>query len=350
MARKLASTQRILKLEPIPDADKIEVATVLGWKVVVRKGEFKVGQLCMYFEVDSLIPRKSWSSFLFKVDARPTPVNDEDEYVRLKTRKMRGQISQGLLVPLSPIELEHGTLCVFQEDEDWTDHLGVKKWEPTLDSSLRPNVKGNFPDFLKKTDETRIQSVPWLLEKYGADKFYISEKNDGQSGSAFILNGEFGMCSRNRQVKLDEDSAFKTVAQTYDLESKLASLNKNIAIQGELIGPKIQGNKYRLKDYKLLIFNVWDIDGQFYYDFYDMIGFCSKLGLDTVPIIDANFTLKDSTVDSLVEMSVGQSRLANTQREGLVFRTLEEKHEPYKGFGRVSFKVINPKFLLKYGE
>jgi len=332
--RKLASVQQILKLEPIPNADSIELATILGWHCVVKKGEFKVGDKCLYMEVDSLIPRYSWSEFLFKA---------EEEYSRIRTRKMLGQVSQGLVIPLSAITNEDLPI-----DEDLTERLGIKKWEPVVAECMRGKISGNFPSFIPKTDEIRVQSIVSVLDRHRDKVWYYAEKMNGSSFTAFVKDGKFGVCSRNNQYYEEDDNAFCNAARKFNIKEKLLSTGLNICIQSEILSPGIQKNIYKFNAIEIFTFNVWDIDNQKYYDYADFIAFCKNLDIQTVPILDDNFRLNDMTVDDLVQLSIGESKLAKVKREGVVIRPLVECKDPK--IGRLSFKVINPQHLLKYDE
>ncbi|MBD3256034.1 MAG: RNA ligase (ATP) [Candidatus Lokiarchaeota archaeon] len=328
--RKLASIQEIKKLEPIPNADKIELATILGWKVVVRKEEFREGQLVVYVEVDSILPERPEFEFL------------RNRGFRIRTIKLRGQISQGIVFPISILPKDQK----IEKGLDVTKILSIKKYEPPLSIQLSGEVKGKFPNFIPKTDEIRIQTIPELLEKYKGNKFYITEKLDGTSGTFYYKDGEFGVCSRNLDLMESDDNAFWIVARKYKLEEKLRNNGKNLAIQGEVLGPKIQDNRYELDDLILYFFNIFDIDEQRYYKFEEIRQFISELDLDMVPILDDDYTLDDS-VDTLTELSYGKSNLnPKIYREGIVVRSLREIED--SEFDRVSFKVLNPSFLLKY--
>lgn len=353
MERKLASIQKVKNLFPIPDADKIEVAEILGWKVVVKKGEYNVGDLICYVEIDSVLPQKPEFEFL------------RDRHFRIKTVKLRKQVSQGIVFPLSilPAKSDHVQVSehewnamphMWQEDEDVTEVLGIKKYEPDVPAQLAGTIKGSFPSFLHKTDETRIQSIPQILENFKDTEMYVTEKLDGSSMTVYLrgmdIGGEFGVCSRNLDIKESAENAYWKTARALDLETKMRTLGKNICLQGELVGPGVQKNKYALSELAFYIFNIFDIDTQKYYDFEDFLEVVATLGLKCVPVVHANLKLTH-TVDELVKMADNVSVLnPNVKREGLVFRSRVEKDEPIRGLGRFSFKVINPEFLLKYGE
>ena len=337
--RKLASIQRILALDTIEGADAIERAAVLGWQLIVKKGEFQVGDLIVYCEIDSLMPTKPEFEFL------------KPRGMRVRTIRLRGQISQGICFPLSFLPDDFSIV----EGADCTEVLGIEKYEPPIPACLSGIAKGRFPSFIPKTDETRVQVLQKLLDKYKGEKCYITEKVDGSSGTFYLNNGEFGVCSRNLELLEDADNSFWKVARQMDIESKLLSLNGNFAIQGELIGEKIQDNKLKLRGQTMLFFNAFDIDLFEYLPFKKSFALFEKLQLPTVPLIAADYELTND-IDAIVRMATLKSAIrAEVWAEGIVIRPLNEKidlllsNENFNN-GRVSFKAINPEFLLKYGE
>lgn len=338
--RKLASVQKIVNIEPITGADLIQLATILDWKVIVKKGEFNINDLVVYFEPDSLIPRYNWSNFLFK--------NDQDDFARIKVMKMRGVYSYGLVIPYQDI---FGAEKKYETGDDVTEILGIKKWEFQPDCpSLKGKIIGQRPYFVPKTDELRLQACGQILDRYRLNtRFYISEKCDGSSSSFYLKDGEFGVCSRNNLYNEDDDNLFSTVARKLDVKDRLKQYNKNLTIQGELLSPSVQKNKYKFNEATVYFFNVYDIEQAKYVDYSDFVKIIADLGLTTVPIIDDNFFLQNNTtVENLINMAIGESRLAKIKREGLVFRSFKEKIDI--DIGRLSFKTINPEFLIKYNE
>jgi len=343
MERKLASMQRILDLQPIENADAIEVATVLGWHCVVKKGEFEINSPCVFMEVDAVLPTdKPEFAFL------------EKSHGRIKTIRLRGQISQGLALPLSAITF--ADLSDKQEDDDVTELLGITKYEPREPggggANLGGRTKGNFPSFLHKTDEIRIQSAPGVLERHRGKKFYISEKLDGSSFTLYLKDDVFGVCSRNLELEREEDfgkdikNAFWKTAVNLGIEEKMRWAGFNFSLQGELIGPGIQKNKYGLTEMDVYFFNAFDIDERRFFDLHDFQCLVEGLGLKTVPILDV--VELNHTVDQLVEMSKANSILKAVKREGIIFRPIIEDTD--RKLGRLSFKVINPEFLLQHKE
>jgi RNA ligase (TIGR02306 family) len=335
--RKLATIQQIKNLEPIPEADKIEKATVLGWQLVVKKGEFKVGDYCVYCEIDSVLPERHEFEFL-----RPRKF-------RIKTAKLRGQISQGIAFPINVIkELE---AVEIKEGLDVSEILGVQKYEPPPAVMMSGQVKGGFPGFIPKTDEMRIQSVPDVLtrpENVGK-RCYITEKVDGTSATYFIHDGEFGVCSRNLELLETDTNIHWMVARQHDIEGKLRKLNRDIAVQGEILGQKIQSNKYKLQAHKVLIYSIFDIDRFAYLNYEEFISLAQQAGFETVPVLRDDYILGKDDVNGLVELSNEKSVLnPELPREGIVIRPVIEAQDPE--LGRLSFKVVNPEFLLKYEE
>lgn len=402
----LATIQKIDNLTPIPNADFIEVAHVLGWLCVVKKGEFKIGDPCIYIEIDSLIPRKKWSEFLFPNPPKYTEVlytteqGDEFvklinvEYHRLRTVKLKGQISQGLALPLeSAIFIKDNKKRYWIGDNDcfiesygkWleigddvTEYLEIKKYEKST-THFNPRTgmqaKGNFPGFLHKTDEVRIQSVPELIEKLKGKEHYITVKLDGTSATYYRYKGKFGVCSRNIELKnLSEKTLkeriqylfnklfkrkFRDGSKKFDLDIywKMAYKYKimdwlpdGYAIQGEICGPRIQDNKLDLKDHELFIFNVFYIPDQEY-----LFPSCGSLCIfeENCPIQFVPFiTIYDNviyiygrefnyTMEELLKMANDLNYDNGTPAEGIVVRSLDQT---------ISFKVVSNRFLLKYGE
>lgn len=328
MERKLATVRTITYLSPIEGADKIELAHIDGWQVVVQKGQYEEGDRCIYVEIDSLLPDKPVFEFM------------RDRKFRVRTIRLRGQLSQGIAFPMSILGSD--SAC---EGEDVTDVLGITKYEKPIPACLAGQVKGNFPWFLVKTDEERLQNMVRVIDDCQGLRFVVTEKLDGTSMTCYIKDGEFGVCSRNMELKETEGNLYWMAAREGNIEQKLRLLGKNIAIQGELIGQGIQGNKYNftVNKRKLFVFNLYDIDTGLYYTWEKMLLAIGE-DFDIVPLIDNNFSMFDQTLESLLDYTNADSRLnLDTMREGIVFRA-----DNYNG--RVSFKVISNEFLLKYKE
>jgi RNA ligase (TIGR02306 family) len=352
--RKLASIQTIAAIEPIPGADAIEKVQILGWWLVAKKGEHRVGDRVVYCEIDSLLPEQPAFEFLRASSYKPAQTNVAGEVVlragfRIKTIRLRGQVSQGICFPLSI--LPPGTPS--DVGTDVTDALGICKWEPPMPTQLKGRVRGPFPGFLPKTDETRVQVLPDVLLRHRGKRFYLTEKLDGTSFTAFHRQGAFGVCSRNLWLdETDTSNVLIQLAQQLRLADQLAALAQElghaVAIQGEVLGPGIQGNKYALKGLQLRVFNVLNVDTHRLLDLDAMQAALAKINLEMVPLLGL-LTLEQS-VDELIALAEGESVLRpGVPREGIVLRPLCEEQDETIG-GRLSFKAINPRFLIKYDE
>jgi RNA ligase (TIGR02306 family) len=331
MERKLASIRIISDIQEIQGADMIELAIVDGWKVVVAKNVgHKVGDMVVYCEIDSFLPIKEEFEFLRKSSYKK--MNDQEGF-RLRTIKLRGQVSQGLILPIHTLPL----LEMVHEGQDVTEMLGIVKYEPPIPAELSGKVKGLFPSFLRKTDEERIQNLLSEMENWKDKTFYVTEKLDGSSATFYYKDGEFGVCSRNIELLETEDNTFWKFARQVDLENKMRDFDVNISLQGELIGEGIQGNPYKIKGQTVRFFNLFDIDLQEYHSLSMFKGVCNRFGVNMVPILNEHFEMFE-TVEDILEYAEGKSVLnPNFDREGVVIRSLDRK---------ISFKAISNKFLL----
>lgn len=333
MERKLASVVVIDDVAPIPGADMIEVATVKGWKLVIRKNEFKPGDHAVYCEIDSFLPVTPAFEFLRKSSYRKM---GHTEGFRLKTMKLRGQISQGLLLPVNVLNTNK-----YELGEDVTTQLQIVKYEAPIPAALAGIMKGGFPSFIPKTDEERIQNLSAFYDTYLVHPCFVTEKLDGSSVTYYHRNGEFGVCSRNLELTDTPENTLWKMAKKLGIAGKLAALGKNIALQGEMIGEGIQGNPYALHGQAVYFFNAFNIDTQEYLSMPDFLALIRNSGLQHVPVLDTVFQLP-ATMDDLLVQAEGASVLSplhrKVEREGLVIRSADR---------RISFKVISNKFLLE---
>lgn len=356
--RKLASVRQVKATRPIPDADKIMVAVVDGWECVVKKDEFQVGEKVVYIEIDSIMPATKEYEFL------------EPRKYRVRTIKLRGQISQGLVLPMSVLKKKPEKYAV---GDDVTEELGVKKYDPQAEHEAKlieaKKKKTNpvkrwlmrfswfrkiilakepvkaFPDWIKKTDETRIQNAPRLFEdiKRRKIKCYSTEKIEGQSGTFFYdTTGKkpvFGVCSRNWWLVKRDTSSYWSIAEQYNMQEVLKDMAerfgaKRVVIQGEIVGPGIQKNIYKLDKYDIYVFNIL-IDSM-KFDANAITEIIGEYNIKAAPIVSTYEELPE-TMAELINASAGQSQLADVKREGRIYRNIHEN---------ISFKVINPEYLL----
>lgn len=339
MERKLATVRIITDIKPIEGADMIELATVGGWNVVVAKNVgHKVNDKVVYCEIDSFLPIREEFEFLRKSSYKK--MGDQEGF-RLKTIRLRGQVSQGLILPIGVLPItEFATAHNLPEGMDVTEMLGIVKYEPPIPAELSGKVKGQFPSFLRKTDEERVQNLVKEYEEYriqSKHQFYITEKLDGSSATFYLNNGEFGVCSRNLELLETEGNTFWKVARDMDLENKLRQYGRNLSLQGELIGEGIQGNPYKIKGHTVKFFNVFDIDKQQRVGINEFLTIMDELNLDFVPYLEVPAMLPN-TVEGMLKYAEGKSRLNDkTEREGVVVRSMDNT---------ISFKAISNNFLL----
>ena len=339
MERKLATVRIITDIKPIEGADMIELATVGGWNVVVAKNVgHKVNDKVVYCEIDSFLPIREEFEFLRKSSYKK--MGDQEGF-RLKTIRLRGQVSQGLILPIGVLPItEFATAHNLPEGMDVTEMLGIIKYEPPIPAELSGKVKGQFPSFLRKTDEERVQNLVKEYEEYriqSKHQFYITEKLDGSSATFYLNNGEFGVCSRNLELLETEGNTFWKVARDMDLENKLRQYGRNLSLQGELIGEGIQGNPYKIKGHTVKFFNVFDIDKQQRVVINEFLTIMDELNLDFVPYLEVPAMLPN-TVEGMLKYAEGKSRLNDkTEREGVVVRSMDNT---------ISFKAISNNFLL----
>lgn len=397
--RKLASIQKVLNIRPIPGADLIEAVDVLGWTCVTQKGNYKVGDLCIYFEIDSFLnandPR--FASFEERF------INWGDKRgMRLKTIKLRKQISQGLTLPLRDFpEIKNP-----QEGDDVTELLKIEKWESLSESQGNGGGMGGktagatpFPSFLRKTDQERVQNYIGELHKHADETFEATIKLDGSSMTIFHIKNTSphfayawedvekrlvrkmgplkklfyklkgylglnkppkyldGLCSRNIQLDPGHSNHFSQYVKDNDILERLRLFNANIAIQGELIGPSIQENYEKVDSFQYYVYDVFDIDAQTYMTPAMARAVVAEMGLQYVPVLDTQLSLSQfvdkenpedarAVVANILKFAEGPGMNQGVKREGVVFKSNSDGRIANSEF---SFKAISDSYLLKKG-
>ncbi|WYN05050.1 RNA ligase [Pseudomonas phage UNO-G1W1] len=376
--RTLARVVTIDELLPIEGADRIELAMVGGWQVVVQKGLYVPGVTkAVYFEVDSLLDtERPYFNSLSTLSSKLLHVVDGRTHARIKTMKLRKQLSQGFCIPLSetglPLDIELGA--------DLTKALGVVKYEKEAEKAMNNTGSAGgakagfkalgFPAFVPKTDQTRVQNITHMYNKAVAEgeEFEESFKLDGSSLTAFSRDGVAGVASRNvgfrvvsekrgffetlkdwltqkrpllkkewKRVIPADDNAFVKMAHEAGLLEALKRDGRNIAIQGEMVGPSIQKNFEGVDKNEFFCYDVYLIDEQRYMLPAERIKFCTDNGVKHVPV---NFTgpLQAKTVADVLVRADGPSGLKGKYREGFVYKSTKRDF---------SFKVISNTYLLK---
>ncbi len=352
MERALASIQYIKSVDPIPGADFIVRIGVKGWFTVAKKDEFKVGDPCVYFEVDSILPEAPEFEFM------------RARKFRVKTMKFRKQIAQGLAMPLKEVSalwkdgsplLVEDDIVQFEEGQDLTEVIGVTKYEPPVPVCLEGKIIGRRPGFVPRTEEARIQSYPGLIDEFSGKLAYSTVKLDGTSISIFYspVQKELGVCSRNMQILEDDNNIYWKVVNKYQLKENFSAAvessdrnNITFVIQAELCGPGIQKNKLGLTTYDMFVFNIYDATNDVYLPYDEIDMFCEDLSLKRVPLID-KFYLEGHTVDSLLQLANGNYEGTKNKREGIVIRDITSSRSQILCGGLLSFKVLNNEFLLE---
>lgn len=343
--RKLASIQRIWKVEPIEGADRIELAHVLGWQCVVNKGQFQPMDTAVYFEIDSFLPIRDEFEFLRASSYKKTDIMGEG--FRLRTLRFRGQISQGLLLPTSlfpeiPKDANVGT--------DVTELLGVRKWEIEERATTGGTVIGALPYDIPHTDETRVQENPELIQAFAGLEYYISTKMDGSSHSIGIDENGFHVTGHNYEYKDDDSSSFYKLVKARGYQLKVEEYAKaqglrTLTIQGEFCAPGIQQNRLRLSRPEWYVFTIRENGKRV--GLKRMLQICKALGMTSVPIeeVDTDLPSKYPTVEALLQRADGEYPNGG-KKEGVVIRPTEPVFCPLIS-ASLSMKVVSNKYLLK---
>jgi len=344
--RIMASIREIAEIKPHPNADKLDIAVIDGWQLVTAKDNgFKAGEVVVYFEIDSWIPTEI-APFLSKGKEPREYNNVKGE--RLRSIKLRGELSQGLIMPIT-------ILAGLLEDtdhvgDDVSERLNIQKWERPMNPQLAGQAKGYFPEFIRKTDQERIQNhFKTMRAEHVDDTYEITLKLDGSSMTVFVKDGVYGVCSRNLELKMVDDeglpinqeNAFIKKAAELGLESKLLAYGKNIAIQGELWGAGINGNWEGINHHEYSVFDIFDIDSQSYLSAHDRKRICDDLNLQHVPIVGYGDLYTLNTVQDFLAFAERPS-INNKVAEGVVFKSVTNPD--------YSFKAVSNSYLLNGGE
>ncbi|KAF4455395.1 DRB0094 family RNA ligase [Fusarium austroafricanum] len=372
MPRRLVTVRHISSIAPITRADRIATATVDGWTCVVPVNTFQAGDRGVYFEIDSLLPSSDprFAVFAPKIVSPGGPTSTPD--IRVQTLKIRGVLSQGLLMPLSDFPEIASKLDGISPDNlrdiGFEDTLGVKKFEkPTIPVPLPQTLTSDtplpeFPSFIPRTEQERVQNLPDIFSEHGAEVFEESTKMDGSSMTVFYLNPSnplsetlpvetrpngVGVCSRNRTLIENHPRSprlFYAAARALNFHETLPKIGRSIALQGELCGSSIQSNfeGFTKGEPSFFLFSVYDIDEQRYLpprEVYE--AWAPRLGVKHVPVHGYRpLNEVASTLAELVARAEGKG-INGRKREGIVFKRED---------GQFSFKAISNSYLLTHGE
>lgn len=378
--RMMAWIAKVDAVEKHPNADSLDICTVGGWKCVTKLGEYEEGDLVVYVSIDSWVP-ESVAPFLVK--SKPREFNGV-KGERLRTIKLRGQLSQGLILSPSTIKYtsekdkvnalkgegpitdllndirftlgkEAGDLEI--EGMDVTELLNIQKWEKPLPAQLAGQTRRYFPEFLRKTDQERVQNLKKEISEWNAKNIIweVTEKLEGSSMTVyakFEVADEYnqpiidvGVCSRNLELKMDQEgNTFIDTAKNTGLIDALTRYvglgYGEIAVQGELIGPGIQDNIYGLDKHEFHVFDIWNITKREYVNPYERVKTVealNRMGADIKHVPILGYQLNPSVVEDALYMAEGSSRLADVEREGIVFKAVDQD---------LSFKAISNSYLM----
>lgn len=357
--RKLVKVVQVDDVLVHENADSLEIAIIGGWQCVVRKGEFSKGDYAVYFEIDSMLPLTDprFESFA----GRNEYVVDGTTYTRIRSMKLRKELSQGLLMSLDVLgNPDISDKCKIDYDNskeqidllDLDEILGVIKYEAPVSANLAGNAKGSFPSFIPKTDQERVQNLSRKVQGSQGHLFEVSYKLDGSSFTAYCNEDEdgvyTGVCSRNLELKVDETNegnsfvkAFKNSNLDELLRQWRAEGGDLIAFQGELLAPNIQRNFEGVKELTLYVYAVYNISKREYMLPNEAKRCATGFGLSYVPVFDQCYEL-NADVKQLLDLADGDSGLNGKFREGLVFKSLTDP--------TFSFKAISNRYLLKTGN
>lgn len=369
--RDLAYIAKIDNLAPILEKDRIELATVAGWNVIVEKGKYFVGELVVYCEYDTILPANNPHFEFLRKRCYSSLYNG----FRIQNMKMAGVFSQGIVFPLSILPPENKKGSVYKEGLSVTDILGIQKYDPEakieLNSvkknskflkfflknkyfrqiwkKLNTKPKGEYPETVKKSDEINIQKIfEEFKENYNTEKFYVSEKIEGQASTFLLQKNKYRFFSHNIEVTKAGNTNWERISKNENLEKKLRAYKKKhkieLAIQGEIVGPGIQKNIYGLGGLQLFVYKITDVKTGKAFNFYKMAEIAREMLLPIVPVLTTKKTLEEfSSVDEILAYSNGESILRKgVKREGVVFRSMENQS--------IGFKVKSPEYLMWFSK
>jgi len=342
--RKLASVVIVDDIAPIPKADAIEVAHIGGWQCVVKKGVFRPGDRGIYLEIDAVPPDTSTYRWLWQPKTPGLEPVPRPESFRIRTMRLRGCLSQGLLMPLADLTAVDAIAAAGIGD-DVSEHLGITKYEPPAPSGAG-GYRAPFPTVVPKTDEVRVQAMPTVLDDLRGHPWVATLKCDGTSATFVMVDGALHCCSRNQSVVDDGGSFYWHVARSLKLGDILQ--DRSLAIQGEIVGPGIQKNPMGLADKSLRVFSIYDTQSGRFFSDRAMRAFCDERGLTPVPLVDSGDAF-DETVASLLAKAEGLYEGTTNEREGIVVRPRDGDVWSEQLKGRLSFKAISNRFLLAEG-
>lgn len=356
-SRSLVTIETITAVHKHPDANTLWVVRVQGWDVVINaqamfgseNPDDILGQTVVYFQIDSVLPEK------FNVIPNWKYLSQSHMGKKIKSTKLRGVVSQGMILSVADIaaifpDINWGEMA---PGANVTELINVTQYydksDPDAPQSMRQAPAGcaAFPEFLEKTGQTRLQEKIGILQNLDSSRLFTATvKYDGQSVQWFNNKGRVGVCSRNFEVNIDVDSSatqnFKEMNDHYDILNKLRAFGRNMAIQAEMYGPKINGNRHKLEHVDLAVYAIYDIDNRVYLPFSEVVEVSKVFNLSLVTTVFENKPLISTEIDHWIELANQQRYSDNLRAEGIVVCSSDGKQP------RVSFKVISPEYLIEH--
>ena len=344
MNDKLATIQKILDVKPCPNSDNLDLVKVLGWQVVTKRGEYSIGDLVVYICIDTVLPERPEFEFL------------RNKHFRIRPIRLRQQESAGICFPLSilgdkvakkpctDLSPDGPFFYLVNAGDDVTDILSIKHYEKPIPPELAGKMVGHIPGFLIITDELSLRTYPDAIPELWSRPYYITRKDDGCSGTFFMKDSKFGVCSRRIHLEDTEGNGYWKMARKYNIEAALIKSfpDMNIAIQGECCGPGIQENKLGLKEMEFHAFNLFDITTRQYLGRDRIVEFCATHNIPMVTEICSG-TVFGYTMDDLIKLANEQKYPNGGYAEGIVIRPMEPF---YSSILKKSWsgKVLNEKY------
>lgn len=335
----VATIQKIKNIRDHPNADSLSICDVLGWQVVIKKNEFKEDELVVYVEVDSVLPEKPEFEFL------------RNKSFRIKPIKLRGQVSNGIVFPLSILPPD--PLLSLHEGADISDLIQATHYEKPVPANLAGKVVGQRPAFIKKTDELNLRSYPHLVDAMKGLPYYITRKDDGSSATYFLKDDRFGVCSRNLQLMDEENNGFWKMARKYNIEEALRSCyvgttHGDVAIQAEIVGPGVNGNNLGLKELELHVFNYINLKSGTLESAAGLAEFCLVYRIPMVHIIEEGDSF-DYELHELISLANAQKYPDGSPAEGIVIRpkSYTRNDSENLAWDALSGKILNENYKEK---
>jgi RNA ligase (TIGR02306 family) len=359
--RQLASIQKIHSIQPIEGRDRVEQAKVLEWPVIIGKGIYNEGDLVCFFEIDSVLPqipefedmaKTKYRVKTFKVNGQDGPIYGQGYCIPFDLFKKIVDTHTSFWDDLEEVGYE-GSQVIWQAGQDVTDLLKVTKYEPPVNETKfkSGDSKGDFPShIIPKTDETRLEACASILDEIKGQPYVITLKYDGTSATYLNIDGKVVACSRNMMLKSLEESGKPSVyyemMDMYPGIKRMLEENPNLAVQGEIFGEGIQKNPFGIKGKDFRAFNVYYVNDRKYADYLDALAWCNRYGIPVVGEIERGESFKYA-YDEICKLSEVTYEPSGKVGEGIVIRPMKEQRSRVLKGERMSFKKINPAFLVK---